>query len=279
MSRATNVISISFLGALFLLMSANYVSATVGGPTTIDRLSYSPNENSLYYLVHDGGGRGCPPIIEKINLTTKERTQVKSCDEIESTYYRDESSAASYNQFIEDTFRGLNMLSIISLTKNDISIVVEYVGEHRFDEYNVSSDFRALILQGDQKKGTVDFIGCYQDQPNVFRGYLIPNTDKMVMEISRIGDCFEGGYTKDDVYVLDNINFQDTTAVGFYNYSSEPGVHRGDIVASAQDIKKAVTDTPYQKTEKNNFIFVWGIPALIIGFGVGYIIGHKKKTS
>ncbi|MDP3696441.1 MAG: hypothetical protein Q8R55_00225 [Candidatus Taylorbacteria bacterium] len=279
--KIINKISLLFIVVLFLLMSASNVSATVGGPTTIDRLSYSPNENSVYYIVHDGGGRGCPPIIEKLHISTKERTQVKSCDEIESTYHRDESSAASYNQFIEDTFKDPNIksLPIISLTNNNISIIVEYVAEHRFDEYNVSSDFRATIFQDNQKKGAIDFIGCYKDQPNVFQGYIIPDTNKMAVEISRIGDCFEGGYTKDDVYILDDINFQDINPVGYYNYPSEPGVHRGNLVVFAQD-GKTVTNIPSETetTEKNKFTSFWWIPALIAGLVVGFIAGHKTRT-
>lgn len=279
--RVMNKISILFVVALFLLMSASNVSATVGGPTTIDRLSYSPNENSLYYVVHDGGGRGCPPIIEKINLSTKERTQLKSCDEIESTYYRDESSAARYIQFLEDTFKYPNVktLSIISLSRNNISILVDYVGEHRFDEYNVSSDFRATISQDNQKKGVIDFIGCYEDQPNVFKGYIIPDTNKMALEISRIGDCFEGGYAKDDVYILDDINFQDINPVGYYNYSSEPGVHRGNLVVFAQD-SKTVSSVPskIETIEKNRFTSIWWIPALMVGLVVGFMVGHKTRN-
>ncbi|MEK6809484.1 MAG: hypothetical protein AABY40_02320 [Nanoarchaeota archaeon] len=279
--KAINKISILFVVALFLLATANNVSATVGGPTTIDRLSYKSSENSLYYVVNDGGGRGCPPIIEKLNLSTKERTQVKTCNEIESTYYRDENSATSYNQFIEDTFKypAVKALPIISLTKNNISILVEYVGEHKFDEYNVSSDFRATILQGNQKKGAIDFIGCYKDQPDVFKGYIIPDTNKMVLEISRIGDCFEGGYTKDDVYILEDISYQDTDPVGYYNYSSEPGVHRGNLVVFAQD-NKTVTNIPSETetTGKNNFASLWWIPALILGLVVGFIVGHKTRT-
>ena len=280
--KAINKINILFVVTLLLLTAANNVSATVGGPTTIDRISHNAKENSLYYIVHDGGGRGCPPIIEKLNLATKERTQVKSCDEIESTYYRDESSAAAYNQFIEDTFKypDVKNLPIISLSNNNISIIVEYVGEHRFDEYNASADFRATIFQDNQKKGAIDFIGCYKDQPNVFKGYIIPDTDKMTLEISRIGDCFEGGYTKDDIYVLDDINFQDANLVGYYNYSSEPGVYRGNLVVVAQDSSKAVNSVPSETTttEKNNPTHIWWILALISGLVVGFIVGHKAKT-
>lgn len=281
MFKSPKVISVSFVGLLLLLVLSTRVSATVGGPTTIERLSYGPNENSLYYVVNDGGGRGCPPIIEKINISTKDRTQVKSCDEIQSTYYRDDGSAASYNQFIEDTFKYPNIkpLPIISFTKNNISIIVEYVGEHRFDEYNVSSDFRATIFQDNQKKGIINFIGCYEDQPNVFKGYVIPDTNKLVVEISRIGDCFEGGYTKDDVYILDDISFQDTNPVGYYNYFSEPGVHRGNLVVSAQD-SKTVANIPSETetTEKNDFTSAWWILALIVSLVVSFIAGHKTKT-
>ncbi len=277
MFKATNFISILFVSAGLLIISAESVSATVGGPIYIERLSYSSGENALYYLINNQGGRGCPPEIEKMDLATGERTLVLPCDKIEATYYTKEGfNSSDYDQFIQNAFEPLTSLQVISLPKNDISVTVDYVGENKIEDFTISSDFQALIFQGGQKKETIDFTGCYKDQPNVFRGYMIPNTNKVAMIISRIGDCGEGGYTNDNVYVLDNINFQDTTAMAYHNSFSGPQVHQGDLVISAENIKTAVNTITAAKKDVD-FTLVWGILALIAGLIVGYIIGRKTK--
>ena len=264
----------------YMAISAEDVFATVGGPTYLERLSYSPSENAIYYLINNQGGRGCPAEIAKINLTTKEQILILPCDKIEETYYTNEGfNSLEYERFVQNTFQPLISLPIISLPKNGISITVDYVGEHRFDEYNVSSDFRALVSQGNEKKGTIDFLGCYKDQPNVFRGYMIPNTDKIAMVVSRIGDCFEGGYTDDDMYIVENIISKDTTPIAYHNNFSGPQVREGYLVVSTQNVD-TILDSLSGKTQKIDFILVVAISTLIIGvgFGAGYAVGHKTKA-
>jgi len=278
MLKVKNFISLLFVVALLLLISVENVSATVGGPTYIERLSYSADENSLYYLINNQGGRGCPPEIEKINLATKERVLVMSCDKIEATYYtKDGFDSSGYDQFIQNTFKALISLPNISLQKNDISVAIDYISERRQDEYTIGSDFQATVSQGGKEKEKISFIGCHKDQPNIFRGFFVPDTRKMVIMISRIGDCFEGGYTKDDIHVLDNIDFHDTATVGYYNSFSGPKVQQGDLVASAQRVNTTPT-TPPTETKQMDFIIVWGAGVLVVGLGVGYLIGRKTKS-
>lgn len=275
-----NKVSVPIIVTLFILMTANNTSATVGGPTTIDKLSYKASENSIYYVRNDGGGRGCPPIIEKIDLLTKSQIQVKTCEEIESIYYKGENATANYDQFIEDAFDNtlVKTLPTISFPNNNISIVVDYIGERKIAEYNTASDFRATIFQDSEKRGVIDFVGCYKDQPNVFKGYIIPDTNKMVVEVSRVGDCFEGGYIRDDVYVIEGINHQDTNSVGYYNYFSEPGVHRGNLVVFAQDDKVTNSTSPeIQVVEKNIPVSLWWTLSLIAGLIFGFLVGYRLR--
>lgn len=261
----------------FYVLPLKTTLATVGGPTYIERLSYSQTENSLYYLINNKGGRGCPPEIEKMNLATKERTLILSCDKIETDYYtKDGFNSTSYDQFVEKTFSSLTSLSMISLPNNNISTSVDYIGEHKFDEYNTSSNFKATISQNNTEKGTTEFMGCHQDQLNVFRGYLIPNTNTIAMLISRVGDCFEGGYTKDDLYILENINIQDTTPTGYSNYYPGPQIHHGNLVVSTQNTNITQTD-PSEQTKEKNFSYIWKITTLTITLFLGYIIGRKTK--
>src|SRR3989344_2981880 len=185
-----------FGGMLFVVLfifGARSTSATVGGPTYIERLSHNPTENTLYYLVNSQSGRGCPPIIHKLDLLTGEDTTEASCSETEANYYSQGAfDSAAYNQVIENAFRSSNLLPVINLAAHNISAEVEYVGVHRFDEYNTAADFRAILFQDPRSKQVIDFVGCHQDQENNLRGYATPGSPDLAVVISRIGDCFEG---------------------------------------------------------------------------------------
>ena len=247
------IVGILFL-ALFML-SAGQSAATVGGPTYIERLSHNPSENALYYLVNSQSGRGCPPIIHKVDLLTGTDTTVVSCSEIEANYYGPGAfDSAAYNQMIENTFRSSNLLTVINLAAHNISAEVEYVGVHRFDEYNTAADFQATIFQDPTDKRVINFTGCRQDQENNLRGYAVPGSPALVVVASRIGNCFEGGYTQEDLYFITGINQSVTTVT----LPDAP-------IAEAPDNKPV------------NFNLSWVILILIIGVGLGYIIGYKLK--
>src|SRR3989338_11479794 len=146
------IFSIIF-GALFMAGSA---LATVGGPTYISEIAISIADNAVYYKVHDGGGRGCPPIIHKIDLATLKDSEVKSCNQVENEYsYND---MQKYEQFIADIYQDLFYLGSVSLTKNNIDVKVEFLKENKLegeDNWVISSDFRATITQDSKKIGEI----------------------------------------------------------------------------------------------------------------------------
>src|SRR3989338_780212 len=65
-------------------IASKNASATTGGPRYVSRLGYDSAAKTLYYVVNDMGGRGCPPVIHKLNLPSGMRGTVASCDELEA---------------------------------------------------------------------------------------------------------------------------------------------------------------------------------------------------
>src|SRR5687768_9496318 len=105
-------------GAYF---AAAIVFATVGGPTYISNIAWNAKDNSAYYTVHDGGGRGCPPIINKINISTLARSEVKSCDQLEKeNAYGTDVGIRKYDEFRSITYEGLPYLGSVNLKNNNI---------------------------------------------------------------------------------------------------------------------------------------------------------------
>lgn len=257
-----NIYASLFAGVLFVtgfMSSVGLASATVGGPTYVERLAHSPTENALYYLVNSQSGRGCPPIIHKIDLLTGADTEVVSCSEIEANYYGPGIfDSAAYNQVIENTFRSANLLPVINLAANNISAEIEYVGVHRFDEYNTAADFRATLFQDPTAKRVINFTGCRQDQENNLRGYAIPGSADLALVISRIGDCFEGGYKMENLYLIKGINMEATTVTS----PNSP-----DTTVPAESAAG----------DKTKFGLAWWLLVLIVGVGVGYVVGQRKK--
>ena len=266
--RITGNLAIFFL----ILLAPTRAHATVGGPTYIEQISYNEQERSVYFLNKSQTGRGCAPEIGKINLATNNQTFVMSCDAIEKKYGTD---IAAYNELVEQTFLKNTPLTIIDLEKNKISARVTYTGEEKIAEENISARFHAVILQGGEEKGAIDFRGCYKDQPAVMTGYLIPGSSKIAIVISRIGDCFEGGYVKDDIYLVDGISVTDRAAIEHRNSFSGPRVYQGDLVVS---VSSPASDTEYSdmkilpyKPEPNKkiYIILAVVGAILVSIGVG----------
>src|SRR3989344_4948947 len=124
-SFCMNKITFVLLLAFVSLAPAGEARATVGGPTYISQIAFNAKESSVYYTVHDNGGRGCQPIIHSIDLTTLKDSEIKSCSQIEQEFPYVEGGAPGYNQFIADTYQGLPYLWSVSLEKNNINIGVE----------------------------------------------------------------------------------------------------------------------------------------------------------
>ncbi len=268
------------LTAVLALCTVGPVSATVGGPSFIEDLSFDRVEKVVYYLVRAYDGRGCPPIVWKINFATNEQAEVKSCDELIFEEYSDED----YSRYIEETFRHPQTegLRLISLEENRIFVEVEVVGEEVLDGELASKSFRARIVQNGLEVGNVEFSGCYEDQPIVFQGYLVPEINKLLLSISRIGSCFEGGYVKDDIFFVDGVSIQNTDPIYVANQFSGPKVLRGGLVAYALTgpvDEGVVVEDKTSKFLDSRYIYAFSVLILgvVIGVGVGYKFNSRRR--
>jgi len=255
--------------------------ATVGGPTYISEIAISIADNAVYYKVHDGGGRGCPPIIHKIDLATLKDSEVKSCNQVENEYsYND---MQKYEQFIADIYQDLFYLGSVSLTKNNIDVKVEFLKENKLegeDNWVISSDFRATITQDSKKIGEINFKGCAKDQPHVFEGYMIPDSDKMGILISNKGDCFEGGYLGESLSVIKGVTYYDKNIVRSFKTASATEPNTGNMVVYAGVANNGEPEAPAPEEtatlDKNNNYILY-IVVIALGLGLGYFFGRKRN--
>ena len=270
---------LSILGILFIGSSA---LATVGGPTYISEIAFNAALNSVYYKVHDGGGRGCPPIIHQINLTTLKDSEVKSCTQVEQEFPYSEENTQKYNQFIADTYQNLSYLGSVSLKKNNIDVQVEFISEYKMEGFDepVWNNFLATITQDGKEIGKINFKGCAKDQPHVFEGYMIPDSDKMAILISNKGDCFEGGYVKESLSVIKGVTYYDKNIVRNFKSVSATEPNGGNMVVYAgvsQSTQPEIPSPENSITENKNNDKILYIVVVILGLGLGYLFGRKKK--
>ena len=218
-------------------MSNGEVLATVGGPTYLSEIAYNASNNAIYYLVNNYGGKGCPPIIHSINLANNQNTEVKTCDEVLQEYFKDysEENNQKYRQFISDFYENLShpYLGSVSLKKNKINVNVRALSEHVENGEKYWTEFRATITQDNKDVAKIDFRGCDKEQPHVFEGYKIPNSDAMVGLISNKSNCFEGGYTGEALYPIKNVKYYATGIVRGFKGSSATEPNLGNLTVYA----------------------------------------------
>lgn len=295
MNKKYTLLSIFILVVFSLLISSEKVLATVGGSSYISQISYKASDNSVYYLENDESGRGCPPIIHSINLAEIKDVEVKTCDEVIQQYFLSDGSdnGDKYRQFIDDTYKNLSYpLVSVSLKKNNIDIHVEALSENIKDGEKLWTEFRATLTQDNKEVAKLDFRGCYKDQPNIFEGYSLPDTDAMAILISGKGDCMEGGYIKENLSIIKGIKYYDTNIVRSIKEKSAIEPNMGNIVVYATP-KDAVNDnnkinntpttttvlqtnTPFPQTNPIAKIVLM-IIIFIVGTALGYVIGKKSS--
>ena len=270
MNKSSFILLLTFVSIVFSLsIVPGQVSATVGGPTYVSSIAFNVQDNSVYYSVHDGGGRGCPTIIHKINLTTLKDLEVKSCSQVEQEFLNGEyeQGIQKYAQFMADTYQGLPYLGSVSLKKNNIDIDVKFISENVAEDGEVYwREFDATITQDGKTLSTTHFRGCSKDQPHIFEGYRIPNTDAMAVLISNKGDCFEGGYVRESLSIVKGVKYYDTNIVRSIKEESATEPNTGNVVVYA-----ASDDTGNGVDSK----LVWTVVALIVGTVLGYLLGRR----
>lgn len=274
-----------FLIALFAFFMAGSVFATVGGPTYISEIGFSATESAVYYKVNDNGGRGCPPIIHKIDLGTGKDSEVKSCDQYESEYATNEAGFQKYTQFLHDFYQTVSYLGSVSLKKNNINVQVKFVKEGLMEGFDepVWRDFEAQVFQDGREIGKINFRGCAKDQPHVFEGYMIPNSNQMLFLISNKGDCFEGGYVRESLHLMRGVTYHDTNIVRSFKEESATEPNSGNVVVYAtteatSELPKPTDElAPEPLVDRINNKIPYAILAIIALFGLGYGFRRAAK--
>lgn len=228
-----------FLSTFLLILTisiftATKVSATVGGETLIYDFKYSPADESVYYIRIDGGGRGCPPELMKVSLNSEKTTVVFSCDKAEKL--QSEQVGIEIDKITKD----FKFLTPLSLKANDVSIDVKFI---KVETYGSESNeilmrhFIAELYQNGKKIKEFPITGCSLDQPFTFQGYSIPGFDKkMIILMSAKGNCAEGGYISETLYVVGGVDNLDKTQVGNFFKGPTPLLpNEGNLVVYESD--------------------------------------------
>ncbi len=225
-------------------------NATVGGPTYISNIqSALDNASEIIYEVHSQGGRGCPPEIYSQNIQTGEKKVVLSCNQSEKL------SNLDYETEREVTLAKYpTILKRIDLNKNKVTAVTTAIDVQEIDEakgFFGKTDFTIDIFQNNVKKTTLTYSGCKANQQHIIEGYKTPDNMYLVLVVSTIGDCFEGGYTAQRLFIVPNITFYDSTSLPVIaNEDPAPGIGNLSFIA------KISSETPNQNgtgtTGKNN---------------------------
>ncbi len=283
MNKNYTLLPIVILSVCSLLISSEKALATVGGPTYISQIAYNASDDSVYYLESNMGGKGCPPILHSVALTTTQDSEVKTCDEVFQQFFKDysEENQQKYAQFISDIYKNLSYLGSVSLTKNNIDVRVEVLSEHTENGERYWTDFRATLTQDSKEVAQINFRGCSKEQPHIFEGYRIPDTDAMAILISNKGDCFEGGYVKEGLTVVRGITYYDTNIVRSFKEQSATEPNTGNVVAYATS-QDGENNTPPPPTapQKNSVAEILLMAAiLIVGTTLGYVVGRKSAQS
>lgn len=258
--------------------------ATVGGPTYIGNFKYNPADESVYYILRSDSGRGCPPILQKISLATEKIETAYSCEDGEKLYY--ESNTGSINEINKIT-QNFKDLTPINLTDNKIQIDLNFVTAETFGEENsiAKRNFTATVYQNGQKIDQFAIPGCTLDQPFTFAGYAIPGFEKKIALLSSgTGDCFEGGYTTENLFVIGGLQSLNRASsyntLKMYNSPLIPSVLT-QVVFEKDKItptSSAITTSPMTTDEPIDPKLLMIIGGFVIALIVGVVLGRVTKT-
>lgn len=211
------------------------VLATVGGDTYVSQIAYNPLSNLIYYISTSYSGRGCPPILRGIDTLKSTDREVKTCEQVfeEFSVGTDMLGDKSYKKYISDFYKELTPLGSVSLKKNNISINVVTVSEQVVGGETMWTNFRATVTQNQKTLGQINFRGCSKDQPHLFEGYMVSDSDQMAILISNKGDCFEGGYVNESLHLIKGVTYYDTAVIRAYKQDAAAEPNAGNYVITA----------------------------------------------
>ena len=175
------------------------VLATVGGPTIISEVRTSATGSEIIYVEQNMGGRGCPPEIYKLDLTSGDKSLLVNCRE-------SEQDKVAYDAKFAETLAqfpvALNSADLTSLNMRAQVSVTREVKEDLANNVFARTDFKVDILRNNQKLRTLEYSGCRPDQAHEFKIYSLLNQENFLLKSTSIGDCFEGGYNVDKLYLV-----------------------------------------------------------------------------
>lgn len=203
-----NLTLASSIFVAFLLFNATTAHGTVGGPTLIESLQYSSaSKQNIIYQLQSYSGKGCPEEIYSLNVATGAKQGLITCND------PDFANPSAYNSKLESLLAQYpSLLRHLDLSKNKITGQVTVTGEKKFEPeagYFGGTDFRLDIFQDRILKGSATYSGCSRDQIHIVEGHVIPNYNSLIVLVSTKGDCFEGGYANEKLYVISNITLYD----------------------------------------------------------------------
>lgn len=296
-----NILKVTFLIAvLFVSFSfANEANATVGGPSFVHSFKYNPADESVYFVREDHGGRGCPPELLKISLATGATAEVFSCDQGEdllrkSNTYERHIVVAEINKITED----FKYLSQLNLSANNIEADIKFSrSENLTPEFTdtIQKYFNIDVYQNKNKLNSFEVSGCSEDQPFTFAGYSIPGFEKkIVLLLSTKNDCFEGGYIKEDLQIINGVsNLNRTSWTNYFKGDSALAPNEGTLVIfesenieidNLEDDQNENDTNDTDEYKENNFfrnVSLTDILVALILLLVGVVIGmwSSKKEN
>lgn len=175
-------------------------------------------------------------------------------------------------------------LTPFNLKNNNISVDINFINEENYSpEINevVKRNFSASVYQNGLKIDEFKITGCNLNQPFIFQGYIIPGFEKkIILLLSTRGNCFEGGYIDENLYVVGGVNNLDKTPLtNFYKDSSALAPNEGSLVVFESDkVSNEITKTPTEiqvptSTEQQKFPTMTLIIVAALSLIIGTIIG------
>lgn len=292
MKKVLQLIIFSLLAVVLLV--AEPVFATVGGPTYVYDLKYNPQDESVYFTEIAESGRGCPPELKKVSLNTNEVSTVYSCDEGEKLLAEDNNySYGVVGDKIREITAGFKDLSQLNLKSNRITVDIEFVNDEYLEgasDFLLHKNFKATVFQGGQKVATSNLTGCSIDQPFTFAGYAIPGFEKKIMLlVSATEDCFEGGYVGERLLVVGGVDSLDKSYTTNYIKNNSPlvvseatlVVTEGENVVPEKEpgVENEENSNKNESENSNFYLIVIAVVAIVAtawGFFLRGIVLKKK---
>lgn len=281
---------------LFGVSYAELANATVGGSTYIYNFKYNPENESVYYISVSEGGRGCPPEIMRVALSTEEVVTEFDCGEMEKLLHGELSNNYSLLDTVtKNIIIGYKDLIELNLNANKISFDVKYASDEMYgniesaDRFVYNRIFDVSVYQNNVKVDDFQVKSCSVDTPFNFAGYIIPGFEKKIaVLVSGGSDCVEGPYTVETMKIVSGvqIDFRQPGAVSTKKRSALIPSEKTLTVRAADeisvqknvipnDVKTATSATEVNvasnQIEENSHLdmLIVAVLAIFLGFFVG----------